>query len=167
MLRNFRSHQIFAILAIAACLILSACAKTGKNPRDPYESANRKMFAFNQGIDRLIFKPTTTIYRKVMPGPFRKGLGNFFDNLDEIPSIANGLLQGKPKYAVADAWRFIFNSTLGIGGLFDVATDMGLRKHTQDMGLTFAKWGDENAPYIVLPIIGSSTIRDTFGISYD
>jgi phospholipid-binding lipoprotein MlaA len=134
---------------------------------DPYEKFNRAMFSFNDHLDRWILRPVAVGYDKVTPTPLHQGITNFFDNLDTLTSIPNDLLQGKTAYFTADTWRFIVNSTLGIGGLFDIATRFGLPKHHEDFGLTLAYWSGPNdlkpQPYLVLPFLGSSTTRDAFG----
>lgn len=134
---------------------------------DPYEKFNRRVFAVNMTLDKYIFKPIAHGYDTITPVPIRKGIGNFFANLDMLNTIPNDLLQGKTAYFTADTWRFILNSTLGIGGLFDVATRFGLPKHHEDFGLTLAYWGGECGlkpqPYLMLPILGSTTTRDAFG----
>lgn len=134
---------------------------------DPYEKFNRRVFAVNMTLDKYIFKPVAHGYDTITPVPIRKGIGNFFANLDMLNTIPNDLLQGKTAYFTADTWRFILNSTLGIGGLFDVATRFGLPKHHEDFGLTLAYWGGECGlkpqPYLMLPVLGSTTTRDAFG----
>lgn len=133
---------------------------------DPYEKFNRAMFKFNDALDRWLLHPIAKGYDTVLPSPIRKGISNFFANIDMLTTIPNDLLQGKTAYFVADTWRFMLNSTLGIGGLFDVATRAGLPKHSEDFGLTLAYWGGEDGlkpqPYLVLPFLGSTTTRDAF-----
>lgn len=134
---------------------------------DPYEKFNRAMFTFNDKLDRLILRPIAKVYNTITPSPIHKGITNFFANVDMLVTIPNDLLQGKSAYFVADTWRLILNSTLGIAGLFDVATRMGLPKHHEDFGLTLAYWsgadGLKPQPYLVLPLLGSTTSRDAFG----
>lgn len=135
--------------------------------QDPLEAINRPIFAFNQTMDYILITPATTAYNKVVPNPIRAGVNNFFDNISMISTTANDILQGELKTSITDAWRFIINSTLGIGGLIDVASEFGLPKHFNDMGLTFAKWGYRNSTYIVVPFLGSGTIRDGIGLVGD
>ncbi len=134
---------------------------------DPYEKFNRRVFAVNMTLDKYIIKPVAHGYDTITPVPIRKGIGNFFANLDMLNTIPNDLLQGKTAYFTADTWRFILNSTLGIGGLFDVATRFGLPKHHEDFGLTLAYWGGDCGlkpqPYLMLPVMGPTTTRDAFG----
>src|SRR5690606_14234023 len=122
---------------------------------------NRKMFAFNDGIDRYFLKPIATTYTKITPAPIRTGVKNVFRNLGEVPSIANGLLQGEFKAAAYDSTRLIVNTTVGIGGIFDVAGRLDLpATDYEDFGQTLAVWGFRSGPYVVLPILGPSTVRD-------
>lgn len=128
---------------------------------DPWQSYNRKMFAFNDGIDRYFLKPIATTYTKITPVPIRTGVKNVFRNLGEVPSIANGLLQGEFKAAAYDTTRLIVNTTVGIGGIFDVAGRLDLpATDYEDFGQTLAVWGFRSGPYVVLPILGPSTVRD-------
>lgn len=131
---------------------------------DPFEKLNRKIFAFNRIVDKIIIRPIAKVYDTIVPGFIQKRIGNFFRNLDEIPNVANDILQANPVQAMSDMWRFITNSTIGIGGLFDVASRLGLERNQNDLALTFAKWGAKEAPYIVLPFWGPATIRDTIGL---
>ncbi len=147
-------------------LMLTGCAHKGTNPADPYETFNRKVYRFNTAIDSAVLKPTATVYKTVLPALVRKGINNVFNNLDMIPSVANDLLQAEGKWAIKDSWRFVINSTLGFGGLFDAAEKCGLPAHYNDLGLTLAKWGDKNSPYLVLPLLGPSTIRDGSGLLF-
>jgi phospholipid-binding lipoprotein MlaA len=152
--------------SMAMTLMLSGCANQGTNPADPYEPFNRKVHAFNTAVDSAVLKPTAQLYKMVIPALVRKGVNNVFNNLDMVPSVANDLLQAEGKWAIKDTWRFVLNSTLGIGGLFDVAEKCGLPAHYNDVGLTLAKWGDKKSPYIVIPLLGPSTIRDGSGMLF-
>lgn len=143
--------------------MLTGCAHKGTNPIDPYEPFNRKVHAFNMAFDATVLRPPAKLYKKVVPGVVRKGVTNAFNNLDMFPTIANDLLQAEGKWAIRDTWRLAINSTLGVVGVFDVASRFGLPPHYNDLGITFAKWGDKKSPYIVLPFIGPSTIRDGTG----
>lgn len=148
-----------ALLAAAA---LSGCATTGGSgdPRDPWESFNRKTYAFNDALDRAVLKPVARGYVKVVPGFAREGVNNFFDNLDDVGTSLNNFLQGKPRQGFSDAGRFVVNTVLGVFGLWDVATPMGLEKHNEDFGQTLGWWGVEPGPYLVLPLLGPSSLRD-------
>lgn len=160
-------------LTLMICLLitifLSGCAK---NPNasniDPYEKINRFTFAFNQDLDHLIFRPVAKTYDTLVPPPLKKGITNFFNNIQEITTFPNDILQGKIRWAFVDFWRLVINSTIGIGGLFDVATKMGLPKHYEDFGMTLAVWdGGHKSPYLVLPVLGPSTFRAGFGKIFD
>jgi len=146
---------------------LSACATTGDraslDPRDPHEGFNRSMFAFNDAVDKAAIKPATTVYRTVTPVPARRGLSNVFANLMEPLNFINNLLQGKPDRAMDSLGRFVVNTTIGVGGLADHATDLGIQPAREDFGQTFAVWGAKESPYLVLPLLGPSTIRDGAG----
>lgn len=157
-----RLNVIFC--SLLSSLILTACAHhQGTNPIDPYEPLNRKVHQFNMTFDAIVLKPPAKIYKAVVPPLIKKGINNAYNNLDLLPTIANDLLQAEGHWAIKDSWRLFINSTLGIGGLLDVANTFGLPPHANDLGLTFAKWGDKKSPYLVLPFLGPSTIRDTSG----
>jgi phospholipid-binding lipoprotein MlaA len=147
----------FSALILAA--LLAGCATTAENP-DPWESYNRKAHAFNDSVDKAVLKPTAEAYVKVVPGFAREGVSNFFANLEDVGTSINNLLQGKPGQAASDAGRFVVNSVLGVFGLWDVATPMGLDKHNEDFGQTLGVWGVPAGPYFVIPLLGPSTARD-------
>ncbi len=159
--------KLFAITIIA--LSLWSCAPpTGKiNPDDPLETYNRVAFHFNSAVDLLVFKPTAELYVMLTPAFLQKGIYNMFDNANNITTIANDILQLKPYYFLNDSWRLFINSTAGFVGFFDVASKTGLEKHRNDFGLTLARWGYKNSTFIVIPIWGPKTIRDTFAIPAD
>jgi phospholipid-binding lipoprotein MlaA len=121
---------------------------------------NRATFEFNDGFDKVVGRPLAEGYRFVLPEPVRAGVRNVFANLRDPWIALNQLLQGKVEEALTDVWRFIANSTFGIGGIFDIATDMGMQKHAEDFGQTLAVWGVDFGPYVVLPILGPSSVRD-------
>jgi phospholipid-binding lipoprotein MlaA len=139
-----------------------AAAAEPPNP-DPWEAFNRKIYAFNDFADRYFMKPVAKGYQKVTPNPLKRGISNFFSNLSYPLVAVNQLLQGKFRQSASDAGRFIVNTTLGVGGLFDPATPAGLPSHDEDFGQTFAKWGVHAGPYLVLPFLGPSTVRDGVG----
>ncbi len=151
--------KIFLISAIIV-IITGCAAKKPANPDDPYESYNRAMFKFNDVVDSVTLKPIAKVYDKVLPNFAKKRVVNAYSNIGEVPIIINDVLQARAGWAIADFWRLLFNTTLGIGGLFDVATHFGLKKHDQDLGLTFARWGVKHSPYFIVPLLGPSTIRD-------
>jgi phospholipid-binding lipoprotein MlaA len=134
------------------------------NPKDPYERFNRLIFAFNEVVDNGILQPLAKLYNKIIPKPLNKGIGNFYNNIDTIPTVLNDVLQGNIYQATNDAWRLAINSTVGILGFFDVGAEIGLEpNNTQDFGLTMAQWGYKNSNYLVLPFLGPTTIRDGIG----
>lgn len=155
---------------LPALLILcftSGCAKTLTHPQDPLEPYNRAMFGFNRAFDRAVTKPIAYIYFMYLPGPMQEGIGNFFDNLREIQNIANDLLQLKFSYAARDTSRFLINTTIGLGGLFDAAESLGLEHRKEDFGQTLYHWGYKNSSYFMIPFLGPSTLRDAAGIAVD
>ncbi len=139
---------------------LSACA-TPQNHYDPLEPVNRVTDRFNDGLDRLTLKPLAIAYRDLTPDPLQTGVSNFFDNWSYLNTVLNDFLQGKGGQGLRDFGRFLVNSTLGIGGLFDVASSMGLEKHEEDLGQTLAVWGVGQGPYIVYPFLGPNSLRKT------
>jgi len=155
------------LTALTNALMLSACIAQGTNPDDPYEQINRKIYAFNSGVDYALLKPAAKFYKAVLPSPIRAGINNVYNNVNMLPTVANDLLQAEGTLAIKDTWRFIINSTLGIAGILDVANTCQLPPHSNDLGLTFAKWGDKKSPYIVIPLLGPSTFRDGFGLMFD
>tara|TARA_B100000767_G_scaffold257856_1_gene266064 strand:- start:64 stop:759 length:696 start_codon:yes stop_codon:yes gene_type:complete len=128
---------------------------------DPFEDLNRLSFEFNESLDENFLKPIAETYSK-SPRLLKKGVTNFFDNLEEVDTTVNQLLQGKIGYAVNDLTRFVLNSTIGLGGVLDVATSLGLKRHEEDFSQTLALWGVPSGPYIMLPLLGPSSVRDIF-----
>lgn len=161
---------IFTYTVIISILLLSGCATTYDGDidnNDPLESFNRASYGFNSAIDKTVLKPVAKGYDAVFPDPIKIAVSNFFANLDEIPTILNDILQGKISDAFSDSGRFIINTTLGLAGFIDVATDLGLEQHDEDFGQTLGVWGIESGPYLVLPLLGPSTVRDTIGSPVD
>ena len=149
-------------------LFLSACASgPNANPVDPLEPLNRAVYTFNDGLDRTVFKPVATAYRDVTPSLVRRGVGNFFGNLEDVWSFVNNLLQFKGQAAGESLMRVNVNTLFGLGGIFDIATDLQIERHTEDFGQTLGYWGVGAGPYIVLPILGPSTLRDTVALPVD
>ena len=134
---------------------------------DPWEGFNRRMHSFNNVVDRVIAKPLAKVYMVVLPRPVRLGIGNFFSNLGQPLTAFNSVLQGKPKQAAQALGRFALNATLGIGGVFDPATDLGLPNKNEDFGQTLGVWGWKQSRYLELPLFGPRTVRDLFGMSGD
>ncbi|MGP9684798.1 MlaA family lipoprotein [Halomonas sp. AOP25-F1-15] len=158
-------------LLLVALLATGGCASTqvaqDTNPDDPWEGFNRKVFAFNDVLDRYALKPVAQGYRTVTPDPVQTGVGNFFSNLGEVRTALNSLLQGKPANAGLATSRFLINSTVGVGGLLDYATLMEITADKEDFGQTLAVWGWDDSRYLVLPLLGPSTLRDTTGLPAD
>ncbi|MDX1823791.1 MAG: VacJ family lipoprotein [Thiohalomonadales bacterium] len=154
------------VLLLGICLVLLAgCASVPGPPdeRDPFESYNRAMYSFNDTVDKAVVRPVAQAYKDYLPNIVQTGITNFFDNIGDLNVMVNNLLQLKIEHAVSDFGRILWNSTVGIFGLIDVASHMGLPKHDEDFGQTFAVWGMPEGPYIVLPLLGPSTGRDTLG----
>jgi phospholipid-binding lipoprotein MlaA len=154
------------VLALAAGAALGGCA-TATNPKDPFEKFNRSMFAFNDAVDRVALKPAATAYKKVLPGFVQTGVNNFFGNLTDAWSAVNNLLQGNGAAGMSDLTRFTFNSTFGLAGVLDIASEAGLQKHNEDLGQTLGTYGIAPGPYLMLPLLGPSTVRDTAALPVD
>jgi phospholipid-binding lipoprotein MlaA len=152
-----RAPARLALLILASALI-GGCA--GTNPRDPWEGWNRPVHEFNDSLDRNILKPVAEGYREVTPGFAQTGVSNFLDNLNDLGTGLNNIAQGKVANGLSDLGRFGFNSVVGIFGLWDVATPLGLEKHNEDFGQTLGWWGVPSGPYFVIPFLGPSTARD-------
>lgn len=163
-----RGRKVLRAL-LAACVVgLSAgCATTASNPADPLEGYNRAMFSFNDGLDKALIKPAAEAYEAVLPAPVRTGVGNVFGNLGEPWIAVNSLLQGKLLDALSDAARFLLNSTVGIVGIFDVASEVGLAKNDEDLGQTLGRWGVGEGPFVMLPFFGPRTLRDAAAFPVD
>ena len=153
--------QRLACLAIVVSL-LAGCAM-GTNPRDPFERFNRGVYEFNEAVDRAVLKPVAEGYRFVLPQFVRSSVSNFFSNINDVIVALNNLLQGKFTNAYTDFGRIAINSTLGVLGLFDIASEAGIEKHDEDFGQTLGWWGMPEGPFIVLPLFGPSTGRDVVG----
>ncbi|MFZ2852922.1 MAG: VacJ family lipoprotein [Rhodocyclaceae bacterium] len=148
--------------------LTSGCATTANNhnPKDPYEGFNRAMFVVNEGID-VVVKPVAEGYDAAAPLPVKAAVGNFFGNIWDAWTAVNNLAQGKGEQGLSDIGRVLINTTIGIGGAFDIASEMGLEKHAEDFGQTLAVWGVDDGPYFYWPIIGPRTTRDTLGWGVD
>jgi phospholipid-binding lipoprotein MlaA len=154
------------LAAVGASLLLAGCA-TAQNPRDPFEKFNRAMFSFNDAVDRYALKPAATVYQEHTPSFFQTGVNNFFGNLADLWSAANNLLQGKGQDGMNDLTRVGLNSTFGLLGVLDIASEAGIRKHNEDLGQTLGYWGVPSGPYLMLPLLGPSTVRDTAALPAD
>jgi phospholipid-binding lipoprotein MlaA len=167
----------FLLPALGLAVVLSGCATTGgagggenaaaRNPVDPYERFNRTMFNFNDKVDQYALKPVATVYKRVLPSFVQTGVYNFFGNLGDVWTAANNLLQGRVADGVSDVMRFAVNTTFGLGGLLDIGSEAGLQKHRQEFGATLGVWGVQSGPYVVLPLLGSSTMRDSVALPVD
>lgn len=158
--RQMTTGRIAALVLVG--FLLGGCASSG-NPRDPFEPVNRVVYSINDGLDRAIAKPVAEGYRAVVPELARSGVTNFFSNLEDVWIMLNNLLQGKVESALDDMARVLVNSTVGLFGVVDVASDLGISKHNEDFGQTLGRWGVGSGPYVVLPFLGSSTLRDALG----
>ncbi|MBI2508785.1 MAG: VacJ family lipoprotein [Betaproteobacteria bacterium] len=161
---RLRALVLFGLVSFS--LALGGCASTG-NPRDPLEPVNRGIHHFNDGVDHLFIKPVAEVYRGVLPQFARTGISNFFANIGDVIVALNNLLQGKLLQAASDVGRIAVNTTAGLLGVLDVATEIGLEKHNEDFGQTLGYWSIGNGPYLVLPILGPSTLRDAVGLAAD
>lgn len=162
-------RALFGRAALISLVLLAAGCSSQRAPipEDPLESINRATFAFNGVFDKVVFKPAAGIYDMVLPGFAKKGIDNFFRNLGETYIIADNILQAQYYCAFEDFGRLVFNSTFGLGGLVDVATEVNMTRNYQDFGLTLARWGVKSSDYLVLPVLGPSTIRDAIGLGID
>ena len=142
---------------------MPACADSAPGAHDPFERANRGLFSLGQGLDRAIVRPVALVYTAVLPKPVRTGVRNVLDNLDEPNTALNDALQARPKRVATAVGRFAINSTVGVLGLFDVATKLDLPKHDADFGQTLGRWGFGAGPYVYVPVLGPSDLRDGFG----
>lgn len=155
-------------LTLGLGVVLSGCASGPyADPRDPFEPFNRRMSDFNDGLDRAVLKPTATAYKAVLPDLVRTGVNNFFSNLGEVWSFVNNALQFKGQAAAETFMRFSVNTVFGFAGVLDIASEMGIERHKEDFGQTLGRWGVPPGPYVVLPLFGPSTLRDTVALPVD
>ena len=165
------NKKLIKMLMVMSVALVAGCATTQQTERvakiDPFESINRAVFTFNENADEYVIRPAAEAYQFVLPEFVRTGVTNFFSNIGDVFVAVNNLLQGKPGNAANDIGRFLVNSTIGILGLFDVATDAGLEKNKEDFGQTLGVWGVPSGPYVVLPLFGPSSVRDTAGLAVD
>lgn len=155
---NMQARALFCLIFV----FFAGCASgPARNPTDPIEPFNRSMFSFNEGLDKTVLKPMAMGYRAVAPQPIRAGVGNVFGNLQDLWSALNGVLQLRPVVATDNFMRFSVNTVFGLGGLLNVANEMGIERHPEDFGKTLGRWGVSSGPYLVLPLFGPSTLRDS------
>lgn len=153
---------------LASLVLLQACATVASpDKRDPLESLNRSIFSFNDRVDTAVVKPVATVYRDVTPAWFRTGVSNFFNNIEDVWSTVNNVLQGRGGDAADSAKRVAVNTTVGLLGAFDVASRIDIDKHPANFGLTLGRWGVGTGPYLVLPLLGPTTLRDVAGMPVD
>ena len=156
---------VFSVLVVVS--VCGCASGPNANPRDPWEPLNRGVFALNDAADRAVFKPAATLYRNLVPSLVRAGVTNFFGNLDDAWSFVNSALQFKPAAAADNFMRFSVNTVIGLGGIFDVASEMRIERHREDFGQTLGRWGVGTGPYVVLPLFGPSTLRDAIALPVD
>jgi phospholipid-binding lipoprotein MlaA len=157
----------FLSLIVGLQLCLTGCHYHCSNPEDPFESVNRDIYKFNMAFDATVLKPPAVAYQRYIPAPIRAGVNNVYTNIGMLPTIGNDILQLQGKQTIKDIARLVINTTLGLGGIGDVATKAGMPLHQNDFGLTLAHWGNIKSPYIMIPFLGPSTIRDGFGLVAD
>ena len=153
---------LFALVAVQACATVA-----NPDPRDPMESFNRIMFGFNEKVDSNVLKPVAKGYKAVTPDWFRKGVGNFFNNLEDVWSAVNNALQGRGQEFGGSVGRVMVNSSIGMLGFIDVASDLNIDRRTADFGQTLGRWGVPPGPYVVLPLMGSRTLREVAALPVD
>jgi phospholipid-binding lipoprotein MlaA len=156
-----------ALLALMLAALQGCASMTPRNPTDPLEPLNRKVSDFNDGLDRVVLKPTATLYREKVPPLVRTGVANFFNNVTDAWSAVNSLLQFRLQDAEENLARFHLNTMFGLFGIFDIASDLNIERHREDFGQTLGRWGVPAGPYVVLPLFGPSTLRDTFALPID
>ncbi|MDD2609268.1 MAG: VacJ family lipoprotein [Giesbergeria sp.] len=167
LMKPFCSPRLGTALALSA-LVLAGCASApSAHPQDPFESYNRSMSRFNDAVDEAVLKPVATGYQQAVPELARRGVSNFFANLGDAWSFVNNTLQWRGEAAMSSFFRFGINTVFGLGGVLDIATEMRLERHKQDFGLTLGRWGVPPGPYLVLPLLGPSTVRDTLAWPVD
>ena len=164
--KNAMRHVVVA-MAMAGALVAPARAADPDAVNDPFEGFNRAMFAVNEGLDTVLIKPVAQAYDTVTPLPAQAGIGNFFSNILDTRNVLNNTLQGKLSEAASDVGRLLINSTIGIFGLFDVASELGLERHDEDFGQTLAVWGYQDSAFVFWPVLGPRTVRDTGGFVVD
>jgi phospholipid-binding lipoprotein MlaA len=157
----------FVAVLVSGLMMTSPAVLADAHEIDPWEGYNRVMFGFNEGLDKYALKPITLGYKAITPDLVETGVSNFFDNISDVGSLLNNVLQTKFEAAGEDLARVSFNTTFGLGGVLDVATPMGIEEHNEDFGQTLGYWGMESGPYVVLPLFGPSNVRDTGGLIVD
>lgn len=157
----------YLTLALSLAFLTGCASGPQAQAIDPLEPLNRAVFSFNEGLDRAVVKPVATAYRDVTPAPVRRGVTSFFENISDVWSLVNNVLQVKPEEAADSLFRVTVNTFWGVGGMFDVASVMKIPKHKEDFGQTLGFWGMASGPYLVLPVLGPSSVRDSVGTVVD
>lgn len=167
--RDDKKYRGLKLLGVALLLPLIGACATGPDmhPRDPLEPFNRGVFRFNDAVDEAVVKPVAVVYRDITPDLVRTGVSNFFGNLSDFWSFINATLQARPQEAVENLARFNVNTILGLGGVLDIASEMGIDRTRLDFGQTMGRWGIPSGPYLVLPLLGPSSVRDAAGFSVE
>ena len=162
------ARRLCLLLGVGMLLLLQACATVkSADARDPWEPMNRSIYQFNDAIDTVALKPAAQLYVKVLPSMVRTGVGNFLGNLGDVWSMANSALQLKGQATAETFMRINVNTFIGLGGILDVASEMGIEKRREDFGQTLGYWGVQSGPYVVLPLFGPSTLRDALAFPVD
>ena len=164
---TMKTASLWAAAALGLALLQGCASGPHVSQYDPLEPFNRSVFRLNEGLDRVVLKPAATAYRDVTPTPVRTGVTSFFENISDFGSFFNNVLQAKPVAAADTFFRFTVNTFWGLGGIFDVASEMKIPKHKEDFGQTMGIWGVASGPYLVLPVLGASTVRDSVGLLVD
>lgn len=164
---NTHIFDKLSLLVVFIFMVMGLRAHAEEHNADPWENYNRAVFEFNETLDKYVAKPVAQGYQTVTPQFVDTGITNFFSNLEDVLIVVNGVFQLKPIQALSDTGRFLINSTIGLFGFFDVASHIGLAKHNEDLGQTLGYWGVGAGPYIMLPVLGPSNVRDTFGLAGD
>lgn len=158
---------MYGVVLVLSAMLTACASGPAANPQDPLEPFNRSMFEFNEALDRTVLKPVATAYRDATPELARRGVGNFFNNIEDAWSFVNNVLQFKGEAALSSLMRVCFNTVFGFGGVLDIASEMQMDRHTEDFGQTLGRWGVGSGPYVVLPFFGPSTVRDTVALPVD
>ncbi|WP_261802566.1 VacJ family lipoprotein [Variovorax sp. PAMC28562] len=161
------AHWATAAVLLASTFGCAAVSGQAPNPADPLEPFNRSVFRFNEGVDRAVLRPVATAYRDTLPLMVRTGVSNFFGNLGDVWSLANNVMQLKLQNSAETFMRLNVNTIFGLGGLLDIASEAGIERHREDFGQTLGRWGVPTGPYVVLPLLGPSTVRDTAALPVD
>lgn len=167
MMQPYNPRRTALALALGGALLAGCASGPNADPADPLEPYNRGMTRFNDKLDDAVLKPVASAYRDITPKPVRSGVNNFFGNLGDAWSFVNSMLQLRVRDAFDSLVRVNVNTVFGLGGVLDVASEMGIERHKQDFGLTLARWGVPSGPYLVLPVLGPSTVRDAAALRVD